>query len=116
MLPGQHFAEHAGPGQDGGLRILFRRGRQQAAENRIAEVILQHMTAQLREVGGLEITRPPAGDPGVQRHHNGLVAGVFRPRDQALRQLAVLRRVELEIGRHIAAMPDHLFQRVIGQG
>ena len=116
MLPGEHFAKYACPGEHRACEIFLRRLRQQGAEHGVAEVVLQHMSAKLGKVGGLQIPRAPTRYPGIERDHQGAVAGVFRALNQAFGQLAVFRRVELEVGGCIPAVLDHFFEGVIGEG
>ncbi len=68
------FAEGARPGHHRRADILFRGLGQQGAEARVREVVGQHGPA----VAGscvVEVTRPPAGDPGVEGDDDRLVAG-----------------------------------------
>ncbi len=73
------------------------------------------MTPQLRKVGGVEIARPPARHPRVERHHQRPGTRRLRARDQALRQLAVLGRVELKERGRVATRREHLLHGVVGQ-
>ena len=68
------------------------RGRGQAgAEDRVAEVVGQAVAAQLGEVGGREVARAPAGDPGVEGDDDAPVAGRLGALDEALGELPVGR-------------------------
>ena len=74
------------------------------------------MAAQLGKVGGLEIARPPAGDPGVQGDDDRLEAGPLGPVDQARRKLAIGWGVELEeAGRRLELGGDG-FERIDRKG
>ena len=63
---------------------------------RITDVVGQAHPPQLREVGGRQIPRSPAGDPGVQRDHDSGVAGRLGPMHQTLGELTVGRGIQLE--------------------
>jgi hypothetical protein len=71
--------------------------------------------AQLREVGGREVTGPPAGDPGVQGHHDPGIPGGLRPVHQTFSQCAVGGRVQLEKPWGIAEFGGDVFQGIHGQ-
>ena len=98
-------------------RGSFSGGRaEQLGEARVGEIIGQAMAAQLGEVGGGEIARTPAGHPGVERHDDRLEAGLLGPPDQARRELAIGRGVELEeSGRRLELGGDG-FERIDRQG
>ena len=75
VVPGERVAEELHPLQDRGLHVLLRGLGQQGAEDRVAGVVRQAVAAQLREVRRRQVARPPAGDPGVERDDDRLVAG-----------------------------------------
>ena len=71
--------------------------------------------AQLRERRVLEVARPVAERPGVERDHDAAEARGLGPPDEALGQLAVVGRVELEEARGLAQRGADLLHRVLHQ-
>ena len=74
------------------------------------------MATELREVGGAEIARAPAGHPGVERHHDRLEAGPLGPPHKARRQIAIGWGVELEESRRRFELGGDSLERIDGQG
>ena len=50
VIPAQGVSEDLHPPQDGALRVFLRRVLQAGAKDRVAEVVVQAVTAQLRKV------------------------------------------------------------------
>ena len=71
---------------------------QHRAECAVGEVVFQHLTAQLWKFCRVEIARSPAGNRCVECDNYSAIAGVLRALGEAVRQIVVLRRVELEKG------------------
>ena len=113
VVPGQRIAEDlrstAGPRPAGSPPgVCCSAG----AEDRVAGVVGQAVPAQLRKVRRRQVARPPAGDPGVERDDDALVAGRLGALHQAGGQVAVGRRVELEEAGGVAEFGGDLLHRV----
>ena len=116
VVPGRAGCRRAGAQcSDGGLRVLLRRLAEPGAEDRVAGVVGQAVPAQLGEVGGGQVARAPAGDPGVERDDDALEAGRLGAVHQAGGQVAVGRRVQLEEARGVAELGGDVLHRVGGQ-
>lgn len=101
--------------QDRGAGVLLRLGGEAGSEDRIGGVVREAVPAQLREVTDGEIAGAPSGDPGVEGDHDALEAGGLGPFDQALGQLPVGGRVELEQAGSVTELRGDLFHRVHAQ-
>jgi hypothetical protein len=112
VVPGERVAEDARPQCHGRLRVLLWRLAEPGEEDRVGQVVRQAMAAQLREVAGGEVPRPPAGDPRVERDHDPGETRVLRPAHEALREFPVGRRVQLEEPGRVPEPGSHLLQRV----
>ena len=96
VVPGERrVAEAHRPGDRRGAGVLLGRLLEAAAEHRVAEVVGQAQAAQLGERGVPQVARTPAERPGVEGDHDAGVPGGLGAADEALRELAVVRRVEL---------------------
>ena len=116
VVPGQRVAEDRRPGRNRQARVLLRRRAQQLGEARIGEIIGETMAAELREVGGGEVARTPAGHPGIQGDNDRLEAGLLGPLDQARGELSIGWGIELEeAGRRLELGGDG-FERVDRKG
>ena len=118
VVPGEARVAEAGRPRDGrGARVLLGCLLQPAAEDRVAEVVGQALaagaaatTACCRSRG-----RQPSG-PGVERDDDAGVPSRLRATDEALSQLAVVRRVELVEAGRVAELGRDVLHRVLHQG
>src|SRR5580704_16357930 len=97
------------PMADGRPRILFRRRSKVRAENRVAEIVGQALTFEERQIAMVEITFPPAKQPGIQSNNNGGVARVLGPAQQTPIDLWIFAGIELEPTRLARHGGGHLF-------
>ena len=96
--------------------ILLRRLLQTGAEDRILEVVGDAHPVEEGQPGLLQVARLPAGDEGVDGEHDRAVARRLGALDEAARQLAVVRPVELEPARRVAARLGDLLEREVRVG
>src|SRR5579872_1136358 len=73
------------------------------------------MAAELRKIGVVEVARPPAGEPCVERHDNSFEARSLGPADEAFGKLNILWRVELEKARRVFEFLCDGLQRIVRQ-
>src|SRR5690349_13711315 len=90
------MSERPHPAPNGGVRVLLGRLREAGTEDRVAGVVAQALAAQLGEVRGGQIARPPTRHPGVECDVDALVPGGLGALYEAGRQLTVGGCVELE--------------------
>ena len=104
VVPGQRGVdvdaeEVAGRGAD----VLLGRLLEPLAEDRVLEEVRDAHPLQERQPGLLQVARLPAGDEGVDGDDDRAVARRLGPPDEALDDPALVRPVELEPARRLAA-------------
>jgi hypothetical protein len=96
--------------------VLLRGLLQSRPEDRVLEVVGDAHAVEERQPGLLQVARLPAGDEGVDGEHDRAVARRLGAADEARRELAVVRPVELEPARRPAAGRGDLLQGEVRVG
>ena len=99
-----------------GADVLLGGLLQRLAEDRVLEEVGDAHPLQEGQPGLLQVARLPAGDEGVDGDDDRAVAGDLGAADEALDEAAVVRPVELEPARPLAAGLGDLLEGEVGGG
>jgi hypothetical protein len=113
VRPCEHFAKDSGPFAHRRGQILLRRFGEQLPEHGIGKIVGQYMSAQLREIGRVQVTRTPTRDPRVERDDDAFVTCGLGALHETRCQVFVDRRVELEEARRSCQRGRDGLERIV---